>query len=110
MPPTLGVGVIISFRFRRRHPRGALGRVGRRRRGELLGPLAGGSIESLLGWRAVIALPMLGAFLVLLWRFLPTEGSGARLDLLGAALVAVRRPVSSSLSCSPRRPAPSWPP
>ena len=40
-----------------------------------LGPLAGGSVEGLLGWRAVIALPMLGALLVpLLWRSLPTDG------------------------------------
>ncbi len=54
-----------------------------------LGPLAGGGVEALLGWRAVIALPMLGALLVpLLWRSLPTGGSGARLDLLGAVLVA----------------------
>ena len=54
-----------------------------------LGPLAGGVIEELLGWRAVIALPMLGALVLpLLWRSVPTQGSGARLDLFGAALVA----------------------
>ena len=87
--PTLGVA-IISFRFRGAIRAGALGRVaGIAAAVSCLGPLAGGSIEALLGWRAVIALPMLGALLVpLLWRFLPTEGSGARLDLLGAALVA----------------------
>ena len=54
-----------------------------------IGPLAGGVIEGLLDWRAVIALPVLGALLLpLLWRSVPTEGSGARLDLFGAALVA----------------------
>ena len=75
----------------RRRPRGvALGRVaGLAAAVSCLGPLAGGVIEGLLGWRAVIALPMLGALLLpLLWRSLPTDGSGARLDLLGAALVA----------------------
>ena len=72
--PTLGVA-IISARF--------AGSV----RG--LGPLAGGVVEGLFGWRVVIALPMLGALLLpLLWRWVPTTGSGARLDLIGAVLVA----------------------
>jgi len=53
-----------------------------------VGPLAGGVVEELLGWRAVIALPVLGLLLVpLLWRAVPNEGSGARLDLFGAVLV-----------------------
>ena len=87
--PTLGVA-IISFRFHGAVRAAALGRVaGMAAAVSCLGPLAGGSIEALLGWRVVIALPMLGALLVpLLWRSLPTEGSGARLDLLGAVLVA----------------------
>src|SRR6476661_1110644 len=87
--PTLGVA-IISFRFHGAVRAAALGRVaGVAAAVSCLGPLAGGSIEGLLGWRAVIALPMLGALLVpLLWRSLPTEGSGARLDVLGAVLVA----------------------
>jgi MFS family permease len=87
--PTLGVA-IISVRFQGAVRASALGRVaGVAAAVSCLGPLAGGSIEGLLGWRAVIALPMLGALLVpLLWRSLPTEGSGARLDLLGAVLVA----------------------
>jgi MFS family permease len=87
--PTLGVA-IISVRFQGAVRAAALGRVaGVAAAVSCLGPLAGGSIEGLLGWRAVIALPMLGALLVpLLWRSLPTEGSGARLDLLGAVLVA----------------------
>ena len=54
-----------------------------------LGPLAGGAIEGLFGWRYVLALPMLGALLVpFLWCSLPTSGTGARLDIVGAVLVA----------------------
>ena len=42
------------------------------------------------GWRAVMALPILGALVVpLLWRALPTGGSGARLDVVGAIVVAL---------------------
>ncbi len=87
--PTLGVA-IVTARYTGRLRGTALGRVaGVAAAVSCLGPLAGGAVEGLLGWRAVIALPMLGALLVpLLWRSLPTEGSGARLDLLGAALVA----------------------
>ena len=87
--PTLGVA-IITARYRGTERGVALGRVaGVAAAISCLGPLVGGSVESLLGWRMVIALPMLGALLVpLLWRSLPTEGSGARLDLLGAVLVA----------------------
>ena len=87
--PTLGVA-IISARFHGRERSSALGRVaGVAAAVSCLGPLAGGSVEGLLGWRAVIALPMLGVLLLpVLWRSLPTDGSGARLDLLGAVLVA----------------------
>ena len=87
--PTLGVA-IISSRFHGRDRSSALGRVaGVAAAVSCLGPLAGGSVEGLLGWRAVIALPMLGVLLLpVLWRSLPTDGSGARLDLLGAVLVA----------------------
>ena len=87
--PTLGVA-IISARYSGAVRGMALGRVaGFAAAVSCLGPLAGGAVEGLLGWRAVIALPMLGAFLLpMLWRSVPTEGSGARLDLFGAALVA----------------------
>lgn len=87
--PTLGVA-IISARYRGTVRGAALGRVaGVAAAVSCLGPLLGGSIEGLLGWRAVIALPMMGVLLVpFLWRSLPTEGSGARLDMLGAVLVA----------------------
>ncbi|QWZ08137.1 MFS transporter [Nocardioides panacis] len=87
--PTLGVA-IISSRFHGTDRSSALGRVaGVAAAVSCLGPLAGGSVEGLLGWRVVIALPMLGVQLLpVLWRSLPTDGSGARLDLLGAVLVA----------------------
>jgi MFS family permease len=87
--PTLGVA-IVSARFSGSEKGVALGRVaGMAAAVSCLGPLAGGVIEGLLGWRVVIALPMLGILLLpLLWRSVPTEGSGARLDLFGAGLVA----------------------
>ncbi len=87
--PTLGVA-IVTARYTGTVRAAALGRIaGVAAAVSCLGPLAGGSVEGLLGWRAVIALPVLGTLLVpLLWRSLATEGSGARLDLLGAALVA----------------------
>lgn len=87
--PTLGVA-IISARYAGAVRAAALGRVaGVAAAISCLGPLAGGVVEALLGWRTVIGLPILGALLLpLIWRALPTEGSGARLDLLGAVLVA----------------------
>lgn len=55
-----------------------------------LGPLVGGVVEEHLGWRAVMALPILGAaVLPFLWHTLTGEGTGARLDVLGAVLVAL---------------------
>jgi MFS family permease len=87
--PTLGVA-IVTTRFSGRARGVALGRVaGIAAAVSCLGPLAGGAVEGLLGWRVVIALPMLGALMLpLLWRWVPTNGSGARLDLFGAVLVA----------------------
>lgn len=87
--PTLGVA-IISARYAGAVRAAALGRIaGVAAAISCLGPLAGGVVEALLGWRTVIGLPILGALLVpLIWRALPTEGSGARLDLFGAVLVA----------------------
>lgn len=87
--PTLGVA-LVSARFTGAARGFALGRVaGIAAAVSCLGPLAGGVVEGVLGWRAVIALPMLGALLLpLLWRSVPTDGSGARLDLVGAVLVA----------------------
>jgi MFS family permease len=87
--PTLGVA-LISARYSGTIRSAALGRVaGVAAALSCVGPLAGGAVGELFGWRAVIALPVLGLFLVpLLWRAMPSEGSGARLDLFGAVLVA----------------------
>ncbi|WP_084596463.1 MFS transporter [Nocardioides aequoreus] len=87
--PTLGVA-IVSARFPGAGRGAALGTVaGMAAALSCLGPLAGGVVEGLLGWRAVVALPVLGLLVLpLLWRHVPTDGSGARLDLVGAVLVA----------------------
>ena len=87
--PTLGMA-IVSAKYDGSVRTAALGRVaGVAAAVSCLGPLAGGGVEELLSWRAVVALPALGLLVVpVLWRAVPTEGSGARLDLLGAVLVA----------------------
>jgi MFS family permease len=87
--PTLGVA-IVSARYHGSVRALGLGRVaGVAAAVSCLGPLLGGVIEAAFGWRAVIALPMLGALVLpLLWAVLPTRGTGARLDLFGAVLVA----------------------
>jgi MFS family permease len=54
-----------------------------------LGPVVGGLLTDLVGWRAAVVVP--GAALVVLavlWRSLPVGGTGARLDYTGAVLVA----------------------
>jgi MFS family permease len=88
--PTLGVA-IVSGRFSGAGRARALGQVaGFAAAVSCVGPLAGGTVEQVLGWRAVIALPVLGLVLVpFLLRAMPRHGSGARLDLVGAALVAL---------------------
>jgi hypothetical protein len=54
-----------------------------------LGPFVGGAVENAFGWRAVMALPILGALVLpFLWHALAGGGTGARLDLPGAVLVA----------------------
>ena len=87
--PTLGVAVVSQL-YTGRVRAAALGRIaGVAAAISCLGPLAGGVVEDLFGWRTVIALPTLGVLLVpLLWRAVPTSGSGARLDIFGAVLVA----------------------
>lgn len=88
--PVLGMA-IVSARYEGAVRSVALGRVaGVAAAVTSLGPLAGGVVTDLLGWRAAVALPVLGLLVVpWLWRSVPTEGSGARLDLLGAVLVAL---------------------
>jgi len=87
--PVLGMA-IVSARYDGSVRTNALGRVaGTAAAVSALGPLAGGLVEDLLSWRAVVALPALGLLVVpVLWRAVPSEGTGARLDLLGAVLVA----------------------
>jgi MFS family permease len=87
--PTLGMA-IVSARYEGTVRTAALGRVaGMAAAVSALGPLAGGLVADLVGWRAVVALPALGLLVVpALWRAVPSQGSGARLDILGAVLVA----------------------
>ncbi|GAB2740108.1 MFS transporter [Nocardioides pakistanensis] len=57
--------------------------------GMALGPLAGGLLTEAFGWRAAIVPPAAAAVaLALLWRSLPNQGHGSRLDYPGAFLVA----------------------
>ncbi len=88
--PTLGVA-ILSARYYGRVRGVALGRLaGTGAAVASLGPLLGGVAEGLLGWRAVLALPMVGGLVLpFIWRALTGEGTGATLDILGAVLVAV---------------------
>jgi MFS family permease len=87
--PTLGMA-IVSARYEGTVRTTALGRVaGTAAAVSALGPLAGGLVADLAGWRAVVALPALGLLVVpALWAALPSQGTGARLDILGAVLVA----------------------
>ena len=87
--PVLGMA-IVSARYDGEVRTAALGRVaGTAAAVSALGPLAGGLAEQALSWRVVVALPALGLLVVpALWRALPTQGTGARLDVLGAVLVA----------------------
>jgi MFS family permease len=55
-----------------------------------LGPLLGGGLEAVGGWRWAVALPVLGALAIFpLWRVSPAAGTGERLDGTGAVLVAL---------------------
>lgn len=52
------------------------------------GPLLGGAAEAAYGWRAVMALPIVGVLVLpFIWQTLAGAGSGARLDVWGAILV-----------------------
>ena len=88
--PTLGVA-IINGRYAGGVRGLALGRLaGMAAAVSCLGPLLGGLVESALGWRAVLALPILGALVIpFLWRALSDQRSLARLDVVGAILVAL---------------------
>ncbi|MDN5896300.1 MAG: MFS transporter, partial [Nocardioides sp.] len=87
--PTLGI-TVLSARYDGEIRGLALGRLaGIAAAVSCMGPLIGGVVESQLGWRAVMALPILGVLVIpFLWHALHNEGTGARLDILGAVLVA----------------------
>ena len=87
--PVLGMA-IVSARYEGGVRVTALGKVaGTAAAVGALGPLAGGLLSDALSWRVVVALPALGLLVVpALWRAVPTHGTGARLDVLGAILVA----------------------
>jgi MFS family permease len=86
--PTLGIAVL-SVRYHGVARGQALGRLsGVAASLGSIGPLVGGVVEQAWGWRAVMALPILGLLVVpFLWRVLTGEGTGAKLDLLGAVFV-----------------------
>ena len=88
--PTLGVS-IISGRYDGDIRGLALGRLAAMAAFvTCLGPLLGGVLEAAVGWRGVLALPVLGLAVVpFIWGALVGEGSRAPLDVLGAVLVAV---------------------
>lgn len=87
--PTLGVAML-SQRYAGAVRGVALGRLaGMAAAVSCLGPFVGGVVEHALGWRAVMALPILGLLVLpFLWRAMTGEGTGAGLDVLGAVLVA----------------------
>ena len=82
---------LISMRSSGAEQAAALGRVaGVSATVSALGPLAGGALETAAGWRWAVALPAVGALaLPLLWRAAPTGGSGERIDVRGALVVAL---------------------
>ncbi|WP_299444079.1 MFS transporter [uncultured Phycicoccus sp.] len=87
--PTLGVAVL-NGRYQGAIRGVALGRLAATATVIVCaGPLVGGLVDQWLGWRAVMALPILGlAVLPAIWPALTREGTGDRLDVLGAGLVA----------------------
>lgn len=55
-----------------------------------LGPLIGGGLEALGGWRWAVALPVVGMLAIpALWRAAPAGGSGEPIDKTGALFVAL---------------------
>jgi MFS family permease len=82
---------MISARWSGADQGAALGRVaGVAATFSALGPLIGGGLEALGGWRWAVALPVLGALAIPpLWQVAPAGGTGERIDRTGAVLVAV---------------------
>lgn len=82
---------LISSRFDGSVRSAALGRLaGVAAAGSALGPLVGGALEASGSWRLAALVPAAGLlFIPLVWRAAPRTGGGGRLDLRGAAVVAV---------------------
>lgn len=82
---------LVTARFSGTDRAAALGRIaGAAATLSALGPLIGGGLEAVGGWRWALALPVLGAFAILpLWRAAPVAGTGEPIDKQGAVLVAV---------------------
>ncbi len=82
---------LISARWQGAEQGAALGRVaGVAATLSALGPLIGGALVGLGGWRWAVALPVVGLLAVpALWRAAPSGGSGEPIDKLGALLVAL---------------------
>ena len=88
--PTLGATIITTRYVGEVRSAALLRLAGVTAAGSCLGPLLGGIAVDTVGWRAAIALPVLGLLLVpMLWSSLDVGGSGARLDILGAVVTAV---------------------
>ena len=104
--PTLGIAVL-SARYSGSVRGLALGRLSATAAAvSCLGPLVGGVVEHAFGWRAVMALPILGALVLpLIWRSLTGEGTGAGLDVIGAVLVAA---TSAGLVLLVQSPSTGW--
>ncbi len=88
--PTMGI-TLINERYAGQVRGLALGRLaGMAAALSCLGPLLGGAVEHFWGWRAVMALPLLGLLLVpFVLPSLTRHRSSATLDVVGAVLVAV---------------------
>ena len=81
---------LVSARFAGPVRSAALGRIaGTAATVSALGPLLGGAVAEVGGWHAVVALPLAGLpLLPVAARAAPIRGTGGRLDVPGAALVA----------------------
>jgi MFS family permease len=87
--PVLAVAIITSFRHPLLNTKGLALVTGLSSAGAGLGALIGGLLDATLGWRYSLGVPALNmALLILIWNRIPTRGTGARIDIPGALLVA----------------------
>lgn len=87
--PVLGMAVVSAQYTGAAKARALALATGMSAAGACIGPLVGGVLDALFSWRVAIALPAVAVLLLLfIWRAIPTTGTGAGLDVLGAALVA----------------------